>query len=1394
MKPLINLPRNLLARVPLLFMISLSLIVLQREVHAQATITQDVGVTQTMFLSIGGPYAWTDLTAVSGQDLVFTDSGAGNELQATGTATLTLPSTSWEWVPGNCVATVSGGGGNVTFAQGANAQQLVVTLNAAAIPAAGNLTCTVLAARTTSSVSATVAATAIAVTSNTMTSLTDAAWGTTIAVAAGPAITWTTPDADGDSTDVADGDGGWDLPTTFVATDVDDDNYALWWSVDSTLLDVSINDGAQRATRDSSNIEVDAWIDISGSPTTISVLTADLEDYDRYGVEYYLYATTVASGTRKVGRCGPIRVFHYPTNNRDLTDPNNVNDMVDFASNDTDYLDSGLLYALDDATEDGSGVLSTAWTMQTIDFDDNADIRLYYSTDGTLTEADLVLSGSDGSETVDGLTGATLMAGADTLLENDDASYTWTIYDNDDSFVPAGTYFIYVVSNDGYNQDVDIAHSQFSGQNYVVVHNPILILQDPWVDAAADPFTFPAASQRYLNLNWGLTVGGDRDPDDNATISFYLDDDTGDDNNADFNQGTIATLTSSTTNADDDVTNGELIYTTTISEDPDGQTNNHVDISMEDWSSAFMASVATADAARDLHIYAVISGGGVDRLTTFASEDANYVVTAAEDLTNANVAISNAQDAFITSPPDLGGEVNWGEAYRVSWDFGWNFGQANQNILLMLSDVDMRGQATFDGTYGTGVVGLADLSNDIWIMNSSDGTVANNTGTDVIAGPSFNGSFDFQPHTMTGASIGGGQTLAADLTNEGDYYVYMVVSSAASGNISADGDLVFQAPGALTISSESGPTEWGYNLLPNNLNVSHGETVTFSIFPNSGVATAEIAAVYMDIDTTYWDVVNPSAPFTVSSTFSSANIVENQVLADQSNGMHRLNFVYGATGSADANLDGGTNVLATFQLTHKHTGTNDPSSTFVSFTQDVINNRYTTFFNGSGNPLPVSVQVPAAHAMSYPRATIEGTVDLQLVTDYSGIVATITLAPEGAIHGIEDWDTQYASANDGDTDTPGIQVALNSFGEFVLTDIPDGEYDVTVHVDGWLDQTVDAQLQFGDHTGDTDPIYTDRQTQNLANTRLQFLAGDCAGYTDDNGDVNPDNQIDATDLTAVKNAYDSTDEDDLSFWNPLCDFNRNDWIDIQDLNATNANQGINGVPLIYRTGQSNSGASFVMPELPEYVVEGETFEVEIQIRDARDVRAFDLRMAGSGFAVVSQQCGELFGDWTRATYLVKDCGNELVWAGAIKGQDRDGFAGEELVAHAVLRATRSGRPDLRLSAGQVINSGSELETAGLDNSAVLPSDFQLGRNYPNPFNPATTIDFAVPEDAMVTIAVYNMLGQKVATLVNQPLVAGHHQVQWNGVNEANRPVASGVYVYHMEAPGFNDARKMILLK
>jgi len=85
-------------------------------------------------------------------------------------------------------------------------------------------------------------------------------------------------------------------------------------------------------------------------------------------------------------------------------------------------------------------------------------------------------------------------------------------------------------------------------------------------------------------------------------------------------------------------------------------------------------------------------------------------------------------------------------------------------------------------------------------------------------------------------------------------------------------------------------------------------------------------------------------------------------------------------------------------------------------------------------------------------------------------------------------------------------------------------------------------------------------------------------------------------------------------------------------------------------------------------------------------------------------------------------------------------------------------------------------------------------NYPNPFNPETTIAFTLPKDGLVTIDVYNIKGQKVKSIVAGNFNAGNHQVAWNGDNDNHQKVGSGVYFYRMTTDGYSSVKKMLLMK
>jgi hypothetical protein len=95
---------------------------------------------------------------------------------------------------------------------------------------------------------------------------------------------------------------------------------------------------------------------------------------------------------------------------------------------------------------------------------------------------------------------------------------------------------------------------------------------------------------------------------------------------------------------------------------------------------------------------------------------------------------------------------------------------------------------------------------------------------------------------------------------------------------------------------------------------------------------------------------------------------------------------------------------------------------------------------------------------------------------------------------------------------------------------------------------------------------------------------------------------------------------------------------------------------------------------------------------------------------------------------------------------------------------------------------------------LLPSAFSLSQNYPNPFNAQTVMKYSLPHDCHVELSVYNVLGQKVRTLVNEYENGGYKIASWNSTDDKGNQVGSGIYVYRLRAGEFTDTKKMILFK
>ncbi len=159
------------------------------------------------------------------------------------------------------------------------------------------------------------------------------------------------------------------------------------------------------------------------------------------------------------------------------------------------------------------------------------------------------------------------------------------------------------------------------------------------------------------------------------------------------------------------------------------------------------------------------------------------------------------------------------------------------------------------------------------------------------------------------------------------------------------------------------------------------------------------------------------------------------------------------------------------------------------------------------------------------------------------------------------------------------------------------------------------------------------------------------------------------------------------------------------------------------------------------------------------------------------------------------------WADDFTTEDIvEGAKADEAISLAFWSLSKEEEIRLQITEGLNILTGDEVGSEltfnndsffslEVEKAPEIPTEFTLMQNYPNPFNPSTMIRFGLPDAGTVKITVYNILGAQVAVLVNDYKLAGYHQVLFNDPN-----LASGLYFYRMEATGWSNVRKMMILK
>ncbi|MDP8231947.1 MAG: T9SS type A sorting domain-containing protein, partial [Candidatus Zophobacter franzmannii] len=105
-----------------------------------------------------------------------------------------------------------------------------------------------------------------------------------------------------------------------------------------------------------------------------------------------------------------------------------------------------------------------------------------------------------------------------------------------------------------------------------------------------------------------------------------------------------------------------------------------------------------------------------------------------------------------------------------------------------------------------------------------------------------------------------------------------------------------------------------------------------------------------------------------------------------------------------------------------------------------------------------------------------------------------------------------------------------------------------------------------------------------------------------------------------------------------------------------------------------------------------------------------------------------------------------------------------------------------------------INSVGIEDDNEQDAVYYRLNNYPNPFNPATTISFSLKEREMVTLSIYNLKGQKIRTLESAVLKSGQHSIIWSGDEQNGNVVSSGIYFYKLDTNSYSATKKMVMVK
>ena len=1093
---------------------------------------------------------------------------------------------------------------------------------------------------------------------------------------------------------------------------------------------------------------------------------------------------------------GPVRIRHIPV-------VRSVSPVV------VDTVDTG---EYDDLDKTNPFVVK----FDLVDYNDNAQVRLFYSTSGALTASDVAITGTYPNLSID-LAGATAMVLSDSLRTDEDVEFSFDVTAQGsagDSVIAQASYTLYAVVADGDSFAVGASSFPLS-----VRHSPAFEFTAPLKGIVKKINT---TQQFNYTIEW-QRGRSDKDLDDNASIGLYY---TGVDPVTFDYSGIDSTRLVATTGAN---AGNAVLIQGGLREDDEGAGDQFVwdfkappgalprvfkqPFTIDDGAGAF---------APQYREHAYQHGAVTDTAWIYAvlkDERGNSRVQAGGAvllLGSQETPASQAPRVVMRTPPAGDQLLINGDVVKLEWDaFLIDDGTGTDDAYLRLYAAPKGKYSTMTQleTHMRGQSG----ADDVILINSitgTDTTLTHVTNLRESGENSFNWDTKTTSFAISGTPIEYDVFIAGSMdpfTTHGAAPVYVngQVDSVASGLGSRSQVAVLsKSPGALRI--EGTDPLYSIELSPSSLVASSGDTLEIQLLANSQGTSVDQMAYHLNVPRNHFTVLdvddNAANGFQVFQDSNGAfqtpsTIAQNDTTTGDAQWL-KLNFVefslQGELVGRVASPFDSSQVVASFKLLVNNYSGGAPLDTVLQWS--VEPGRKAAFYRGTSE---IAAPAREGKVILTPRARLIVTVPLEGRSDYTDVMdAHLRLI--GSTQDITDQD--YIAANDispvfsGDPDSTledSVNVNTDAFGTFTLTQIPSGVYEITVKAPGYITGRSDTLTLFNGLTQAISPTFgTDALGDLSPATPLGALRG---------GDATNDNQVDIADANLIFSVWNETTSDPGYVRD--ADVNNDGVVNSIDLGFVTKNFGNDGfgAPPVFKmitSGGDNTSAIAKIEGIEEVEAwwPGRVFEVTARLEDMTDVAAFGLQLTYDPEKVkplaadqaISQ--GDVFdGNGAGSLFFHRfETGVVEVASGRI-GSDWSA-SGDGDLATVRFMALVDEPGVIEIANGVVVNSAHFGIPMTVDKAPALPSVAALHQNYPNPFNPATEIRFDIPTARDVQLRIYNQLGQTVRTLVDNRMKAGTYALEWDGQDQMGRSVASGVYFYNLEAGDFNQIRKMTLVK